>query len=54
MIISNLAFTRLNDDWNAEPNAPCEKVKVSGSTVQLTFFLNPWTYVAVEKARKGA
>lgn len=34
-------FKRLNDGWNAEPNAPREEVTVRGSTVRLTFFLNP-------------
>jgi hypothetical protein len=42
-------FKLLNEDWNAEPNAPNEKVAVSGSTVRLTFFLNPWAYDADEK-----
>lgn len=41
-------FKRLNESWNAEPNAPNEKVAVSGSTVRLTFYLNPWAYVAEE------
>ena len=46
--MSNPAFKRLNVDWNAEPNAPHEEVTVSGTTVRLTFFLNPWAYVAGE------
>lgn len=50
--MSNPTFKRLNDDWNAEPNAPCEEVAVSGSTVRLTFFLNPWAYEA-EEDEKG-
>lgn len=45
------AFKRLNDDWNAEPNAPHEEVTVSGTTVRLTFFLNPWAYMAEEDER---
>ncbi len=45
------AFKHLNNDWNAEPNAPCEKVTVSGQTVRLTFFLNPWAYAAEEDER---
>lgn len=42
-------FSHLNRDWNAEPNAPGEKVVVKGTTVQLTFFLNPWAYEAGEE-----
>ena len=39
--MSNPTFERLNEDWNAEPNAPHEEVTASGTTVRLTFFLNP-------------
>jgi len=40
-------FTRLNSDWNADPNAPDERVSVNGSTVVLEFdlagfFHEPW------------
>jgi hypothetical protein len=41
-------FARLNNDWNAEPNAPFEEVIVTGTTVSLTFVLNPWRYEAAE------
>lgn len=50
--MSNPAFKHLNGDWNAEPNAPSEEATVSGSTVRLTFFLNPWAYKA-EEDEKG-
>lgn len=40
-IMSQLTFLHLNPDWNAEPNAPALKVAVEGSTVMLSFFLNP-------------
>jgi hypothetical protein len=41
------SFTRLNRDWNADPNGPGESVEVLGSTVVLTFrlaafFNEPW------------
>lgn len=41
-------FERLNNNWNAEPNAPSEEVMVRGATVSLTFVLNPWRYEATE------
>jgi hypothetical protein len=34
-------FTKLNDDWNAEPNAPDPVVQVSGKVVVLEFTPNP-------------
>jgi hypothetical protein len=49
--MSNPTFKRLNEAWNAEPNAPCEEVAVSGSTVRLAFFLNRWAYEAQENER---
>lgn len=49
--MSNPTFERLNDDWNAEPNAPYEEVTVGGATVRLTFFLNPWADEAEEDER---
>jgi hypothetical protein len=33
-------FTRLNDDWNAEPNSPQSRVSVDGQDVIVTFILN--------------
>ena len=47
--MSTPTFKHLNEDWNAEPNAPAEEVAITGSTVHLTFFLNPWAYEAKEK-----
>jgi len=46
-------FKRLNHDWNAEPNAPDPKVEVSGPTVRISFFLNPWLYAADEGEKGG-
>ena len=42
-------FHHLNTDWNAEPNAPEPRVTVSGGTLQLDFFLNPFAYDAEEE-----
>lgn len=44
-----LRFVHLNPDWNAEPNAPGERVLISGEQVILSFDLNPWAF----KAREG-
>jgi hypothetical protein len=46
--MADVTFKRLNEGWNAEPNAPDPHVTVSGSMVRLTFFLNPWAYKAGE------
>lgn len=46
--MSDLTFLRLNTDWNAEPNAPELSVAVDGSTVDLSFYLNPFAYHANE------
>lgn len=49
--MTDLTFKHLNHGWNAEPNAPEERVSVSGDTVHLTFYLNPWAYAAEEEER---
>lgn len=47
--MQNLHFLHLNPDWNAEPNAPDPTVSVIGRNVQLSFFLNPFSYAAEEE-----
>jgi hypothetical protein len=47
-LMSGLTFVLLNQGWNAEPNAPALKVDVTGETVTLSFFLNPFAYDAAE------
>jgi len=47
--MNELTFTRLNTDWNAEPNAPALKLAVDGSTVTLSFYLNPFAFKAAEE-----
>ncbi|MCB1279872.1 hypothetical protein [Prosthecobacter sp.] len=37
-------FTKLNDGWNAEPNAPGPKVSWDGSDLILRFYLNPFQF----------
>jgi hypothetical protein len=37
-------FHRLNEDWNAEPNAPAEVLTVEGSNLVVEFFVNPYAY----------
>jgi hypothetical protein len=37
-------FVKLNDRWNAEPNAPDARATVEGRDVILDFFLNPWKF----------
>src|SRR5579864_3383402 len=44
------SFKRLNEGWNADPNAPFPKVRISGSRVQLRFLLNPFVYEVPEGA----
>jgi hypothetical protein len=48
-VMSQLTFLRLNTDWNADPNAPDLKVACEGSTVTLSFHLNPYAYTASEE-----
>jgi hypothetical protein len=38
----NTEFILLNKDWNAEPNAPEENVKVQDNYLSLSFLVNPW------------
>jgi hypothetical protein len=37
-------FTKLNVDWNAEPNAPHPQVRIDGADVVLSFAMNPWQF----------
>ena len=40
----NTVFSKLNADWNAEPNAPGPQVQVWERDVVLSFLLNPFIY----------
>jgi hypothetical protein len=37
-------FQKLNEGWNAEPNAPSPSVEVHGKDVLVKFFVNPWQF----------
>jgi hypothetical protein len=47
------SFHRLNDGWNAEPNAPAESVQVCGDTVSLEFDLNAFMFNAFSEGDQG-
>jgi hypothetical protein len=34
-------FVKLNNGWNAEPNAPDERIGISGADLSLEFTVNP-------------
>ncbi len=46
-------FRKLNDGWNAEPNAPAESVHVRGGDVILEFALNAFQYTAFSEGDRG-
>ena len=46
-------FTKLNVDWNAEPNAPYPKVRTAAQTLVLTFLLNPWEFPQFREGDRG-
>jgi hypothetical protein len=35
-----MEYERLNNEWNAEPNAPDPKLSISDNSVTLDFYLN--------------
>jgi len=37
-------FRKLNDDWNADPNAPEPRVRIEGTAVVLSFVVNHFLY----------
>jgi hypothetical protein len=48
-----MEFTKLNIDWNAEPNVPEEKITVIGDTVIVEFYLNYFVYNRFAEDDKG-
>lgn len=48
-----MEFTKLTIDWNAEPNAPEEKITVIGDTVVVEFYLNSFVYEEFSEDDKG-
>jgi hypothetical protein len=49
-----LAFSQLNDDWNAEPNAPSPRLTTASSTLVLTFFLNHQLHPRFSRHQRGS
>jgi hypothetical protein len=46
-------FVKLNNGWNAEPNAPAPVVSVDGWDVVLRFFLNPFMFHEFQEEEIG-
>ena len=46
-------FIKLNENWNAEPNAPDPRVSVSEKDVVLEFLMNEFLYPQFKNAEKG-
>jgi hypothetical protein len=46
-------FTKLNDGWDAEPNAPMPEVRLDGQGLALTFFLNAMIHEDVRDYDRG-
>jgi hypothetical protein len=46
-------FSKLNLDWNAEPNSPMPQVEVKGTDVALRFYLNSFIYPQFHEAQMG-
>jgi hypothetical protein len=45
----NPTFVQINEDWNAEPNAPHPAVKVQEQDVLLKFFINAFQFAEFEE-----
>jgi|SRR5450631_2190433 hypothetical protein len=48
------SFDKLNDGWNAEPNAPHPTIALSGADLLLSFFVNPFQFPQFESEDRGA
>jgi hypothetical protein len=46
-------FRKLNEGWNADPNAPDPSVRVTGSRVVLEFTLNAFVFPQFKKEQRG-
>lgn len=49
----NTHFVKLNDGWNAEPNAPAPAVTHSGNDLLLEFRLNPFQFKQFSEGDRG-
>src|SRR6266702_7656932 len=50
---TRLSFRKLNEGWNAEPNAPYPRVAISGHDVLLRFLLNPFLFASFAEEDEG-
>ena len=48
-----LSFRKLNEGWNAEPNAPFPRVAVLGGDVVIRFLLNPFQFTNFAEDDEG-
>ena len=46
-------FIKLNENWNAEPNAPRPSIKISGVNIKLSFYLNCFCYEQFNEGDMG-
>jgi hypothetical protein len=46
-------FHRLNNGWNAEPNAPEPQIVLAGDTLRLKFLLNTTAYPGIPPSARG-
>ena len=49
----SIGFQKLNQDWNAEPNAPEESITVVGCDLVLEFNVNPWAYSGFDEGERA-
>ena len=48
-----MKFIKLNQGWNAEPNAPTPQIELKKSVLELHFFLNPYQFEIYNEGDKG-
>lgn len=47
------AFSQLNQDWNAEPNAPDPSIQIRKEDLVLKFLVNPFQFPDFERGETG-
>lgn len=48
-----MIYTKLNTDWNADPNAPETTISIDDDIVTLDFYLNYFNYKKYKEGDKG-
>jgi len=48
-----MEFIKLNEGWNADPNAPCPNIEISNSILKLSFFMNCFVFDNFDKDDLG-